>query len=60
MTNLERIKQMDVEEMAAEFRITMCNHCKGFANGTCIYTGYSKHTRCLNGIKAWLEQEVEE
>lgn len=51
MTNLERIKNMSAEELAAYFcKLTDCDHC---------YFYYT-YGICYNEIKQWLEREVEE
>lgn len=58
MTNYERIKQMTVEEMAEHYlniRNT-CITCVAFLE-TC--NGESEND-CIDNIKQWLLQEVEE
>lgn len=55
-TNLERIRQMTTEELAKFFYATKnsCTTCVA-KNHKCIG---NKH--CIEFIKQWLEQEVEE
>ena len=55
MTNLERIKQMDAEGVADWIDKNADAPCE-----YCIYAGTDYHSDCVEGIKAWLEQEVEE
>lgn len=58
MTRFEQIKLMDVEEIAKNIYLYAHNMCK-----FCIYgKGWrcaSEFEPCVNGIKQWLESEVE-
>lgn len=51
MTNLEKIKNMNAEEMAKEIRRFDCDNCPCVRN--C-------NTDCTESIQEWLESEVEE
>lgn len=53
MTNLERIKQMNAEELAEFLRhFVMCDYCT---------LDCSNHkTDCTIGFKVWLDSEVDE
>lgn len=55
MTNYEKIKNMTVAEMV------MFIDCEGTCN-YCIYADDDncKGLKCREGVKAWLNQEVEE
>ena len=59
MTRFEQIKLMDVGEMAKDIYLYAHNMCR-----CCIYSkGWhctSELKTCVNGIKQWLESEVEE
>jgi hypothetical protein len=60
MNNYEKIKQMTVEEMAENIKCNALNECKCCIHSdTCLATEYQRK-RCLDGIKQWLLQEVEE
>lgn len=60
MNNYEKIKQMTVEEMAENIRCNALNECECCIHpDTCLATQYQRK-RCLDGIKQWLLQEVEE
>ncbi len=54
MTNFERIKNMSVEEMAAQIIETGlgCEYCK--------YDDYTCSNDCEFGVKKWLESEAED
>ena len=59
LTNYERIKNMSIEEMAV-----FINHCEN-APCMCCEESYcngdsTNVKKCCNGIKQWLESEVEE
>jgi hypothetical protein len=55
MTNYEKIKAMSVEEMAELIDDSPCNSCNYRQKG------FSKCPQeCEEGIKEWLESEVEE
>ena len=68
MTNLERIRNMNAEDMAeflcetlADF--TECGYCWGSGESD-IHCAYEDNDNCIGksceeGIKAWLESEVE-
>lgn len=54
MTNFEKIKQMDLEQMANFLSCisdNSCNYCTLFGNDYCGYN-------CHNGVKSWLETDV--
>lgn len=54
MTNFEKIKQMSVEEMVMLICYNYkCRKCVQYHRQEC--DGY-----CYNGIKEWLESEVQE
>lgn len=55
MTNYEKIKNMTVAEMVMfiDFEDT-CNYCVYANDDNC------KGLKCREGVKAWLNQEVEE
>lgn len=54
MTNYEKIKNMTVAEMVMFIDCEgTCNYCV-YANDDC------KGLKCREGVKAWLNQEVEE
>lgn len=53
MTNLEHIKNMMVDEMAELLESKACKCCAYRAR----QCGYKS---CIDGIKAWLEQEAAE
>lgn len=68
MNNFEKIKQMTVEEMA-EFVFYdnngteyACGFCpkQDWCNETFGSWGYPSEEVCINGMKQWLLQEVEE
>lgn len=60
MNNYEKIKQMTVEEIAENIKCNALNECKFCIHSdTCLATEYQRK-RCLEGIKQWLLQEVEE
>ena len=54
MTNIDRIKQMNAEEMAKRISFTCWNCAYQSSKDEC-----HRHV-CVEGIKAWLEQEAEE
>ena len=54
MTNGDKIRQMSNEELAKVI-VTSCVHCAyGIASDNCY------HRECKEGIKAYLDMEVEE
>lgn len=53
MTNLDRIRGMTLDELAALLESKACKCCAYRAR----QCGYKS---CKDGIKAWLEQEAEE
>lgn len=53
MTNFERIKAMTVEELAELISKSPCYNCKKTSDQTCTIP-------CFQGVKQWLESEVEE
>lgn len=60
MNNYEKIKNMTIEEMARFFK-----HIKNYICKLCIYNNneyncYSDNLSCFDGIKQWLESEVED
>ena len=60
MNNYEKIKQMTLEEIAKNIKCNALNECKFcIYSDTCLATVYQRK-RCLDGIKQWLLQEVEE
>ena len=63
MTNYEHIKNMSVEEMAMQiYRIDVdCQeYCAYTKDGVCDKYADDDKGNCIDGIKLWLEQEVEE
>lgn len=58
MTNYDRIKQMSIEEMATmldNFHLD-CSYCLA-----CNFCNESfKDVKCIDTVKKWLEQEVDE
>lgn len=58
MTNYDRIKQMNIDEMAN----FISNDCDGVC-GCCVFRRnircYEDEDKCKFGIKEWLEQEIE-
>lgn len=66
MTNYERIKQMDIYEMAKAL-VSDCNSCDvcGYTVGggtycKCFNSGKSMAECCSEAMKKWLESEVRE
>lgn len=60
MTNIEKIKEYTVEEMA-EFIVGVINEdlllpCDA---EMCILNGNTCQSMCIKGVKGWLESEVE-
>lgn len=53
MTNLDRIKNMTVDEMAALLESAPCKSCAYCGCTRCSFK------LCKDGIKKWLEQEAE-
>lgn len=68
MTNYERIKSMNVEEMAAELDILItefgsavpCAACAGEKDRTGNHCCADFSDDCIQGVVKWLESEVEE
>lgn len=68
MTNYGRIKNMSVEEMAiAIFNLDFidnglnCENCCAYTkDGECNKTDNDGKGTCIDGIKKWLESEVQE
>ncbi|MGN1138292.1 MAG: hypothetical protein ACI4RM_02505 [Ruminococcus sp.] len=60
MTNFEKIKQMNIDEMAEQlFFILDCDDCpiekyKGYSDQNC------NNGTCKGALKKWLESEAEE
>ena len=54
MTNLDRIKNMTLDEMAELLDTKACKCCAYRSLVPCSFKG------CKNGIKEWLEQEAAE
>lgn len=54
MTNLDRIKNMTLDEMAELFDTAACKKCAFRGQRRCAFKG------CKDGIKKWLEQEAAE
>ena len=56
MTNLEYLRQMNSEELTEFlYDLDCCEHC--YYNGNkCINT--EGNCNCIDGVKAWLEQEI--
>lgn len=55
MTNLDRIKNMTLDEMA-DLLSTKCKCCAYLSFAPCGFRACA----CRDGIKQWLEQEAEE
>jgi hypothetical protein len=55
MTNLERIKQMNAEELA-EVILNSCDYCIHASNRHCCLDGTIS---CNKSVQAWLESEAE-
>ncbi|WP_158095905.1 hypothetical protein [Cloacibacillus sp. An23] len=53
MTNFERIRIMTTEEMATLLESEACQCCAYYNLAPCSFKS------CKEGIKKWLEQEVE-
>lgn len=69
MTNYERIKNMSVEEMAEAmnksaddglYNLGCQKYCAYTTNGRCNKVSGNGKGGCIDGIKQWLETEVEE
>ena len=61
MTNLERIRNMDVSELAQAINnpCSCCIHCARDDNGnTILYEEDCLNNCCYDGIKAWLESNT--
>jgi hypothetical protein len=59
LTNYQKIKQMSIDEIAEWIKSNAkyeCDFCKGYACDNILL--YSE--KCVDGIKQWLLQEVEE
>ena len=56
MTNLDRIKNMTVDEMAELLSTKACKCCAYLSFAPCGFRACA----CRYGIKQWLEQEAEE
>lgn len=52
MKNIDKIRQMNSEELAKLIESSCCD--------CCIYENCYKGANCAYGIRQWLEQEVEE
>lgn len=59
MNNYERIKQMSIEEMAEFFSRSDCDVCI-YNPETSECDCCSDNLECYDGIKQWLESEVEQ
>ena len=67
MTNYERIRNMSVDEMAITiFNLDIingglkCEKCCAYTvNGKCNKTDNDGKGNCIDGVKLWLESEVE-
>lgn len=57
MTNFEKIKTMTVEEMAKLLDEGECWHCVRYKTQTALEC---LGCVCADGVKQWLESEVEE
>ena len=58
-TNYEKIKNMNIDEMARMIKDEMMCQCRFcIYSKDCLGTDYQR-TRCFDGIKQWLEQECE-
>lgn len=59
MTNLERIKNMDANEMTQFLFVHQFNKCSqcSYYNNICNGS-YFDDKSCMSGIKLWLESEV--
>lgn len=55
MTNDENINNMSIEEKTELLLCVPCGHCNNFNNGETNCNG-----KCFDGVKAWLESQVEE
>lgn len=53
MNNFERIKAMNIDEMAKLLSSHNCDYCVLFQKLECY------KIKCEDGIKQWLEQETE-
>lgn len=66
MTNFERIRNMTIEEIAeALFKRSLCyvdceKYCAYTKDGRCYKFENDGKGSCVDGIKLWLETEVEE
>lgn len=52
MKNIDRIKEMDAEELIIFMNSNKCDRCS-YNNTNCM------HDMCCEGMKIWLEQESE-
>ena len=60
MNNYEKIKAMTIEEMVRLFKLIENNMCELCIYNNNEYNCYSDNLSCFDGIKLWLESEVEE
>ena len=56
MNNFEKIKAMDIDEMAEYLAYMECDTCCVYGDKTDCLEG----SDCFTGIKQWLESEVRE
>ena len=61
MTQFERIKNMSIDNLANFIdEIGACRLCKYKGTYNCYAEGYVGTLTCFNGIKEWLESDVED
>ena len=61
MKQIDRIRNMNTEELANEDLLQRCRCCAFFDNKKHLCTAYgAKNKTCADGVKAWLESEVDE
>lgn len=57
MKNIDRIKQMDAEELAKWKLSHLCDSCGYRRYPDCFYDN-SRSDSCIEGTKIWLERKV--
>ncbi len=57
MTNLEKIKSMNTEEMAGFLADACCRNC-AFYDSESVIKCIEANKTCAEGIKIWLESEA--
>lgn len=61
MKQIDRIRNMNAEEIAKEDLLQRCKCCAFFDENKKLCTAFGDENKtCVGGVKAWLESEVED